>query len=238
MRISSKGLDIIKEFEGYARKLPNGDVTAYQDYLGNGKYDIPTIGWGCTEGVYMGLVWTKEQAEENLRREVSKFEDAVTRLCKFTPTQNQFDAMVSLTYNIGEGGFAKSSVLRLANSGDFHGAANAFSLWNKSQGIVLKGLTRRRAMEAALFLSDETEVADQVDEPNEGWSPTTTKVANNTTSAVAGTGLTTGVLGYFGLDPAGVISLIKGYPFEFLIAGAVIIFVITEAFKYWKSDKQ
>jgi GH24 family phage-related lysozyme (muramidase) len=161
MKISDKGLSIIKEFEGYARRLPNGNCAAYQDYLGNGKYDIPTIGWGCTEGVKMGDVWTRKQAEDALRKELTRFENAVTKLCKFKPTQNQFDALVSFAYNVGEGGLAKSSVLRLANSGDFVGASRAFNAWTKAQGVTLPGLVKRRHMEAALFLSDSV----QNDEP-------------------------------------------------------------------------
>lgn len=241
MKISDKGLAIIKEFEGYARKLPNGDCTAYQDYLGNGKYDISTIGWGCTEGVKMGDVWTVAQAEEGLKREISKFEDAVLRLCKFTPTQNQFDALVSFTYNVGEGALAKSTVLRLANTGDFQGASRAFLMWNKAQGVTLAGLTRRRNMEAALFLEAPlatNEMPSQVDEPSEGFGSGTTSVLNNTQSTVAAGGLGTGILGYFGLAPDAVLGFLKTYPFELLIGGALLIFVITESFKYFKGDHQ
>lgn len=161
MKTSSKGLDIIKEFEGYARALPNGNCTAYQDYLGDGKYDIPTIGWGCTEGVKMGDTWTRKQAEDALKKELTRFETAVSKLCKFKPTQNQFDALVSFSYNVGEGNLAKSSVLRLANAGDIKGAARSFMAWNKAQGVTLSGLIKRRHMEAALFLSDSV----QNDEP-------------------------------------------------------------------------
>lgn len=240
MKISDKGLNIIKEFEGYGRELPNGDCTAYQEHLGAGKYDIPTIGWGCTEGITMGLVWTRAQAEEALRREITKFEDGVTSLAKFIPTQNQFDALVSFSYNVGLGALEKSSVMRLANAGDFHGAAASFGLWNKAQGITLAGLTRRRAMEAALFVEDSSgpKMAQSVDEPVEGWSPTTTSVLNNTQSTVAGTGLIVGALHYLGLDPVGLVSLIKTYGIEAAIVGCVLIFVITEAFKHFKGDKQ
>lgn len=147
MKISDAGLTIIKKFEGFSAK-------AYQTALGGGKYDIPTIGWGSTEGVKMGDVWTVEQAEAALRKEVSKFEDAVNAGVKFTPTQNQFDAMVSLAYNIGAAGFTGSTVLRKANQGDYQGAANAFNMWVRAQGQTLPGLVSRRAQEAALFLLD------------------------------------------------------------------------------------
>jgi lysozyme len=243
MKISDKGLNIIKEFEGYGRELPNGDCTAYQEHLGAGKYDIPTIGWGCTEGVTMGLVWTRAQAEEALRREITKFEDGVTSLVRFIPTQNQFDALVSFSYNVGLGALAKSSVLRLANAGDYHGAADAFSMWTKAQGQTLAGLVRRRHEEAALFLEPSTDeaplaMAQKVDEPVEGWSPTTTSIMNNTQSSVAAGGIGVGALHYFGLDPYGAITLVKQYGIELAIIGCVLIFVITEAFKHFKGGNQ
>lgn len=154
MKISDTGLSLIKRFEGYGKLLPDGSCTAYQEALGNGKYDIPTIGWGSTEGVKMGDIWTVAQAEEALRKEISKFEDGVSKAITFTPTQNQFDAMVSLSYNIGIAGFTGSTVLRKANAGDYQAASQAFNLWNRAQGQVLQGLVSRRAQEAALFLLD------------------------------------------------------------------------------------
>lgn len=167
MKISDKGLDIIKEFEGYARALPNGDCTAYQSRLSSGALDVPTIGWGCTDGVYMGMVWTRAQAEEGLRREVTRFENAVTNGVKFIPSQNQFDALVSFAYNVGEGGLARSSVLAYANQGEFKKAADAFALWNRAGGQVEPGLVKRRALEAALFLRTDgaSEPHIRVDEP-------------------------------------------------------------------------
>jgi lysozyme len=94
-------------------------------------------------------------------------ERAVERLCTLKPNQNQFDAMVSLVYNIGEGGFAKSSVLKAHNAGDFQGAAKAFLLWNKARVAgelqVVKGLSDRRAREAALYLEPIT--TPQLTEP-------------------------------------------------------------------------
>lgn len=242
MKISDKGLDIIKEFEGYEKALPNGDCKAYRCYVAPGVHDGKwTIGWGCTEGITESTVWTRAQAEDGLRREIGRFEDAVTRLCRFIPNQNQFDALVSFAYNVGEGGLAQSSVLRLANSGDFHGAANAFALWNKSQGYVVSGLVRRRALEAALFASTDVPVVEMpqtVDAPVEGWSASTTAVLNNTTSTTAAGGIAIGAMHYLGLDPMGVVSLVKTYGLEIAIVGCVLIFVITEAFKHFKGDSQ
>lgn len=165
MKISDAGLDLVKSFEGYHRKLPNGDCTTYLCPAG-----VPTIGWGNTEGIKMGMVWTREQAEEGLRREIAKFEAAVGRLVTVDLNQHQFDACVSLAYNIGIQGFAGSSVLRYINRGDMKAAASYFRLWNKARDpktnklVVLNGLVDRRAREATLFLTP-------VEEPEEPSMP-------------------------------------------------------------------
>jgi GH24 family phage-related lysozyme (muramidase) len=157
MNLSDAGLDRIKGYEGYKRRLPDGGCTAYQDIY-HGKLDIPTIGWGCTEGVKMGMVWTKAEAEAALRREMAKHEAAVTRLVTVEINQHQFDALCALSYNIGtgigakKGGLANSSVIAKLNKGDVMGAAEAFKLYNKAGGGVVPGLASRRMSEAALFL--------------------------------------------------------------------------------------
>jgi lysozyme len=90
---------------------------------------------------------TEREAEDILTRDLFKYEQGVTTALTRRPTQPQFDAMVSLCYNIGPGAFRKSSALRLFNQGDKTKAANALLLWNKAGGKVLKGLTRRREAE-------------------------------------------------------------------------------------------
>lgn len=81
-----------------------------------------------------------------------KYEAVVLKALGRVPTQNQFDAMASLCWNIGPGNFAKSSVVRRLNEGDITGAGNAFRLWNKAGGKVLRGLEARREAERAMFL--------------------------------------------------------------------------------------
>lgn len=151
MQISDEGARLIKSFEGYHDRLPDGRCKAYQRRY-RGKLDVPTIGYGCTEGVQMGMVWTEAEAEAALRREIAKFEAAVTKSVKVEINQNEFDAMVSLSYNIGAAAFGRSTVLKRLNKGDRLGAANAFEMWNKVGAFVEKGLVSRRAREKALFL--------------------------------------------------------------------------------------
>ena len=150
MKLSPAGFDRIKGYEAYKRELPDGGCAAYQERI-NGKLDIPTIGWGCTEGVTMGMVWTKAEAETALLREIAKHERAVVRLATVDLNQNQFDALVSLSYNIGSDALGKSTLLKKLNQGDYAGAQAQFLAWNKFQGTTSRGLSNRRASEAALF---------------------------------------------------------------------------------------
>ena len=151
MQISDNGLRKIEGYEGYGRALPDGSCTAYQDSY-HGKLDKPTIGFGCTEGVTMGMVWTRAEADAAFMRELAEHEAAVQRLVTVDMTQNEFDALVSFCYNCGIGALAKSSLLKRLNAGDRNGAADAFGLYNKAGGGVVQGLVQRRASEASLFL--------------------------------------------------------------------------------------
>jgi lysozyme len=139
MKTSSQGIDLIKSFEEF---MP----TAYQDVGG-----VWTIGYGFTEGVKEGDTITQEEADARLAQELEEVENYVTSVCKVTPTQNQFDAMVSLAYNIGIGNFKVSSVLADHNKSDFKDACKAFMLWNVVKGNVVVGLTKRRYEESQLY---------------------------------------------------------------------------------------
>lgn len=145
MKTSQNGLDIIRVAEGCRLK-------AYLD--GGGVW---TIGYGLTSAagiikVGKGLTITQEEAETYLEKAVEKFERAVLRAITVPLSQNQFDACVSLAYNIGETQFTKSSVARYCNAGDFGRAADAFLMWVKDNGKTIPGLVGRRAMERTLFL--------------------------------------------------------------------------------------
>lgn len=147
MQLSKDGLRLIKSFEGYHTKRPDGSCEAYLCPAG-----VPTIGYGCTEGVTLGMVWSETDAEAALHREIEKFERGVTRLTTVDLNQNQFDALVSFSYNCGLGALERSSLLKAVNRQDWSGAAGTFAAWNKGGGRVLPGLVQRRAREASLFL--------------------------------------------------------------------------------------
>ena len=144
MKLSQRGIDLIKQFEGYSSK-------AYPDPATGGA---PwTIGYGTTKGVKLGMVITAEQAEKMLRDDVAKFESGVSALLKVPTTQGQFDAMVSLAYNIGLGNFGKSTLLRKHNEKCYSCAAGQFPAWNRAAGKVMNGLTRRRNAERDVYMS-------------------------------------------------------------------------------------
>ena len=143
LTVSAKGEALIKSFEGCRLKA----------YLPTPN-DVPTIGWGTTgPDIKLGLVWTQKQADDRFTAHVAEFARKVEKLVGPKVTQNQFDAMVSLAYNIGTGAFGSSTLLKLHKAGDYKGAAAQFLRWNKQAGKVLNGLTKRRAAEAALYAS-------------------------------------------------------------------------------------
>ena len=156
MKISDEGLAFIESREGWRDKLPDGRYASYQDTF-NGKLDKPTIGPGCTEGVTLGMVWTHEECHAAFRKELAKHEAAITRLVTVEISQHAFDALVSLSYNVGIGAVTNSTVLKKLNAGDNTGAAEAFKLYNKAGGAVVAGLVSRRAAEAAMFLKPDAE---------------------------------------------------------------------------------
>ena len=148
MKISQNGLNLIKEFEGLSLK-PYLDVV-----------NIPTIGWGNTyypdgKKVTMNDKPIDElKANEILEYIANKdFASFVSKVVKVSLNQNQFDALVSFAYNVGNGSLQNSTLLKKLNSGDYQGASNEFLRWNKAGGKVLNGLTKRREKERALFLS-------------------------------------------------------------------------------------
>ena len=130
---------------------------------------VPTLARGRTRGVKMGDTCTQEQADSWFVEDLTEFTDGVQRALKRDASENELGAMVSLAYNIGLAGFAKSTVLKKHNEGDRQSAARAFGLWNKARinGVlqVVDGLTSRRAREAAMYLSDDTQPMPQVVEP-------------------------------------------------------------------------
>lgn len=140
MNISQKGIDLIKNFEGLQLK-------SYKCPAG-----VWTIGYGTTRGVKQGQSITQKEAEELLKRDLRYFELRVDKLVTVPLTQGQYDALVSFTYNLGEGNLKSSTLLKKLNSKDYEGAALEFPKWNRAAGKVLNGLIKRRAAEQKMFM--------------------------------------------------------------------------------------
>ncbi|ATG86256.1 lysozyme [Pseudomonas phage IME180] len=143
----TNNIDAIKEHEGLR-------LVAYLDSV-----DVWTIGYGDTgPDVVKGLTITKEEAEKRLRRRLVEFEGYVNTYVKVPLKQHQFDALVSLVYNIGPTNFKTSTLLKKLNAGDYIGAADQFLVWNKGRVdgklVVIKGLANRRAKERKQFLGE------------------------------------------------------------------------------------
>lgn len=111
--------------------------------------DVPTIGFGTTEGVKLGDKITPEAALARALSDVSKFEGALKACVKVPLSQGEYDAYLSLAYNIGGGAFCGSTLVRLLNAGDYAAACAQISRWNKQGGRELPGLTKRREAERA-----------------------------------------------------------------------------------------
>ena len=142
---SNVGLDLIASFEGTRTR-------AYDDGVGVWTIGIGTTVYPNGTKVKKGDSCTLDQAKSYFAHDLKRFETTVNNLVKVPLSQNQFDALVSLVYNIGSGNFASSTLLKKLNAKDYAGAAEQFPRWNKGGGKVMKGLVRRRDAERALFL--------------------------------------------------------------------------------------
>lgn len=145
MEVSDNRLNFIRQFEGC-------ELAAYQDAVG-----VWTIGYGWTNpvdgvAIHEGMTITRQRADELLSEGVKLYERGVTDLVTAPLNQNQFDALVSFTYNVGISAFAGSTLLKKLNVRDYAGAADEFSKWVNAGGRQLAGLATRRAAERKLFL--------------------------------------------------------------------------------------
>jgi lysozyme len=140
MVLGPKGTALIHSFESLA-------LTAYQDQRG-----IWTIGWGHTPA-YKGQTCTQEQADAWFQADTRAACQAISRNIDVALTQNQFDALVSFTYNVGVSAAAGSTLFRYVNQGCWDVAAAEFLRWDHVDGVTSAGLARRRAAERDLFLS-------------------------------------------------------------------------------------
>ena len=139
MKTSQYGIDLIKHFEGC-------ELKAYKCPAG-----VWTIGYGHTKGVQPGDEWSEDHADHMLQVELEEYEGYVDKYVTAPLGQNQFDALVSWTYNLGGGNLSASTMLKVLNAGEYDEVPNQMLRWNKAGGKVLEGLTRRRQAEGDMF---------------------------------------------------------------------------------------
>jgi lysozyme len=144
VRIDENGVELIKLFEGF-RALPYYDVAGY-----------PTVGYGHLLSKEKGadldqwLSVTEREADVLLRRDVARFERAVSRLVRVPLSQGQFNALVSFTYNLGPGALQASTLRRVINRGMYHEAPRQFRRWVYARGRKWRGLVKRREAEVLI----------------------------------------------------------------------------------------
>ena len=139
MNISEEGKSLIKKFEGCK-------LEAYYDAV-----DVLTIAYGRTKGVKAGDTCTQEQADAWLEEELEEYGGYVNDAVKVPLTQNQFDALVAWTYNLGPTNLNNSTMLKVLNAGEYDKVPSEMKRWNKAGGKPLQGLIRRREAESLLF---------------------------------------------------------------------------------------
>jgi lysozyme len=143
MKISAEGKELIKKFEGC-------ELESYRC-----SADVSTIGYGHTKGVSDGDSCTQDEADQMLTEDLEEFEQHVDRLVTVDLEQNQFDALVAWTFNLGPTNLKSSTMLRVLNEGEYGKVPGEMKRWNKAGGKTLDGLIRRREAESLLWAGKE-----------------------------------------------------------------------------------
>lgn len=184
-RVNGATLALIKQWEGLR-------LSAYQDVAG-----IWTIGYGHTGGVRIAQRITEAEAERLLRQDLARFEAAVDRHVTVPLNDNQFGALVSFAFNVGERAFASSTLLRKLNAGDHAAVPTELAKWNRAGGRRVAGLVNRRAAEAGLWVRGEYVASNTVEA-----APPAGPVAANATPLTIG-----GAIGAAGPGLAALVGL-------------------------------
>lgn len=211
-KIDAEALAHVKRWEGFRAK-------AYPD-PGSRDGKPVTIGYGQTrrngKPIKLGETITEAEAEAWLLQELARVSAVVDRLVKVPLSDNQHGALVSFTYNVGDDAFAKSTLLKKLNAGDYESVPAQLSRWNKNDGKVMEGLTNRRAAEAGLWAKG----AFVASAPVEAKPGNPIKELATPENMAAGGGL---------LGGAAAVASGNG-PVQYAIAALMVIAAITIAF--------
>lgn len=158
--VSQDCIELVKKFEGLHKVKDDGMVHAYR--CPAGKW---TCGYGATRGVRSGVTWTKEYSEMRLIEDLEEHGKIVKKSVNVPLTQSQYDALTSFVFNLGGGAFRSSTLLKKLNKGMYDDCPEQIMRWNKAKVdgklIPLRGLTRRRSAEAAIFSRDAQLPSDE-----------------------------------------------------------------------------
>jgi lysozyme len=222
MKTSAKGIELIKKFEGF-----KGD--AYCCPAG-----VLTIGYGFTTDVKLGDKITKEEADKRLISELGYFERVIEKHVKVVLSQNQFDALVSFVFNVGEGAFKKSTLLKNLNNGLYNTVPAQLLRWNKAGKNVLAGLTRRRQAEGMLFSETiiEPPMPQAVDSPDKSMAASRTM---QNATLMGGVGATLAIAP--AIEPAGkIVKLAQEHTQGFLLVLGLIVLAAAAYAIYLRLD--
>lgn len=216
-QINDAGLALIKQWEGKY-------LTAY-----HGAADRPgllTIGYGHTDAagppvVRAGMKITEQEAGYILRQDLGKVEEAIERLVKVELNDNQFGALVAFVFNVGEGAFAGSTLLRKLNAGDYASVPAELMKWTRANGVPVQGLVNRRSAEAGLWVKGGF-VASQYVEPDNAKSSVTAALLKPEVLTTAATGA---------MGSIGTFSSASG-PVGYALAAAIVIAAIVTAYYF------
>ncbi len=159
-KVSNDCVELVKKFEGLHKLKDDGLVHSYR--CPAGKW---TLGYGATKGIRSGMNCTVAEAEQRLIHDLDEHGKIVKRLVNVPLSQGQYDALVSFVFNLGGGNFKSSTLLKKLNKGDYDACPEQIMRWNKARVdgklTPLRGLTRRRTAEAAIFSRDAQLPSDE-----------------------------------------------------------------------------
>jgi lysozyme len=222
-------VDLVKRFEGLR-------LTSYQDDAG-----IWTVGYGHTgPEVGPGMAITNDEALDLLDRDLDWATAVVDNSIKAKMTEGQRAALISLAFNIGAGEFRKSTALRRLNAGDYFGAAEAITWWNKitkdGKKVVSRGLVNRREAERQMFLAGVQKDDSVVGGPVSGGEHKPIIKSKTVTTAVLG-GLLPAVLEKVGMIKSSVPEVFNSIDVVWVMAAAVAIIIAIRIYEMKKGDR-
>lgn len=227
--VSEQGINLVKRFEGLHKVTDEGDVRAYR--CPAGKW---TIGYGHCRGVKSGIRASVDQCDIYLKDDLNDAGSAVKRHVSVPLSQGQFDALVSFVFNLGAGNFQRSTLLTKLNAGKYDEVPSEILRWDKAKvegtKVSLRGLTRRRTAEAALFAMDAPLAADGGDLMPQKPEQTAIKpLKKSKTLAGAGVAGSAGILGEVASQLQPLVGYSENIEYAFLALSLAGVALVTYA---------